>query len=113
MDEASRSLLFARCLGGNRTIDQLDECHRGIVTGAIAALQDAQVTARTGGVARAELIEELADRFLGARARERQTAVRNGVLLGQGDQRLDMTTQFLGFRQGSLDDFVLEPTGLP
>src|SRR5690606_15904869 len=55
--------------GGFRTVDQLDVRHRRIVAGAEPALEDAQVTARTLRVTRAELDEQRPDGFLVAQAR--------------------------------------------
>jgi hypothetical protein len=44
------------------TIHQLDIGHRGLVAGAVAALEDTDVTAGAILVARAKLVEQLADR---------------------------------------------------
>src|SRR5690606_29969350 len=91
-----------------RPVDQLYVGHRRVVAGAEAALEDAQVTARTTGIARAERGEQVAHRFLVAQAREGQATVGDAVGLGQRDQRLGDATQFLRLRQGGLDEFVLE-----
>src|SRR3546814_3236946 len=56
---------------GLRSVDQLHVRHRRMVAVAEAALEDPQVAARAALVARAELDEQLADRFLVAQARER------------------------------------------
>src|SRR3972149_5286597 len=47
----------------------------------------------------------------GAQAGEGQTAVGDRVDLGQSDQRLGNAAQFLGLRQGGLDQLVLEQRG--
>src|SRR5690606_16172049 len=96
---------------GLRTIDQFDVRHRRVVAGAEAALEDAQVAARTAGVARAQGGEQVADRFLVAQAREGEAAVGDAVDLGQGHQRLGDAAQFLGLGQGGLDQLVLEQRG--
>src|SRR5690625_191092 len=86
-------------LGGfldDRTVDQFDVGHGGVVAGAVTALQHTDVTARAFGITRTQLVEELADRLLGAGTAEGQAPVGDAVLLGQGNQRLDMTTQLLG-----------------
>src|SRR5690606_11032669 len=102
----------ARLLGGGfGAVDQLDVRHRGVVAGAEAALQDAQVATRTVLVTRAELGEQVAHGFLVAQAGEGQAAVGDGVDLGQGDPRLGDAAQFLGLRQGGLDQLVLEQRG--
>src|SRR5690606_32671978 len=62
-------------------------------------------------VARAELGEQVAHRFLVAQAGKRQAAIGDAVDLGQGDQRLGDAAQFLGLGQGGLDQFVLEQRG--
>src|SRR5690349_8847032 len=84
----------------DRTINQLDVRHRGVVASAETALQDAQVAALTGGVTLAQVVEQLANSGLRTGTVEGQTAVSYAVFLGQGDQRLGNAAQFLGFRQG-------------
>ena len=59
----------------SRAIHQFDVGHRRIVANAETHLQDAQVAAVTGGVARAEFVEELADDLAVAQAIEGQTAI--------------------------------------
>src|SRR5690606_34848286 len=66
---------------------------------------------RTGRVTRAQDGEQVAHRFLVAQAREGEAAVGDAVDLGQGDQRLGDAAQFLGLRQGGLDQLVLEQRG--
>src|SRR5690606_8621616 len=58
-----------------RPVDELDIGHRCIVAVAEAALDDAQVAARTFAVTRAQVDEQLAHGFLVAQAREGQAAV--------------------------------------
>ncbi len=62
----------------------------------------------TGGVTRAEIVEQLTNDSLGTSTVESQTTISDAVFLSQSDQRLGYATQFLGLRQGSLDQFVLE-----
>ena len=96
-------LLEPRLLGGRRvfsrgdfrTVDQLDEGHRGVVANAEAHLQDADVAARTRVVARADFGEQLLDDFAVTQAGECQALVGQGVALAQGDDRLDDFAQFL------------------
>src|SRR5690606_2742869 len=93
---------------GNRTVNQLDVSHGRIVTSAETALENTQVAALTGGVTRAQVVEQLANDSLRTGTVESQAAVGNAVFLGQGDQRLGNATQFFGLGQGGLDQFVLE-----
>ena len=95
-------------LGNFRTVQQLDQCHRRIVALTEAELQDTGVAARAGRETRAQFREQLGDHVAIAQAGECQTTVGNGVLLGQRDQRLDNFAQFLGLRQGGLDQLVLQ-----
>ena len=90
-------LLSSFYSAANRTIDQLDVRHRSVVASAETALQDAQVAAFTGGVALAQVVEQLANHFFRTSTVESQTAVSQAVCLGQSDQRLSNATQFLAF----------------
>src|SRR5471032_866261 len=83
-----------------RATDQLDIRHRRIVAGTETALEDTQVTAGTLAVTRAQLDEQLADRFLVTQARERKAAIGNTVGLRERDQRLRHAAQFLRLGQG-------------
>jgi len=58
-----------------RAIDQLDVCHRGIITGAVATLEDANITTRSLPVTRRDLGKQLTDHFLVANAIENHTAI--------------------------------------
>ena len=89
-------------------VDEFDVRHRRVVAGAEAALEDAQVAARTGGVTRAEDGEQIADRFLVAQAREREAAVGDAVDLRERDERLRDAAKFFRLRQRGTDQFVLE-----
>lgn len=106
--------LFLLCLGSfydftaDRTINQLDVRHGGVVASAETALQDAQVAARTVGVALAQVVEQLANGSFRTGTVESQATVGDAVFLGQGDQRLGNATQFLGLGQGGFDQFVFE-----
>ncbi|CEE60721.1 conserved hypothetical protein [Xanthomonas citri pv. citri] len=103
--------LLGHFFGNDRTVDQLDIRHRRIVAGTEASLQDAQVAAGTGRVTRAQFDEQLAHGFLVAQASKCQTTIGNAIDLADGDQRLGDATQFLGLRQGGLDQLVLEQRG--
>src|SRR5690606_18779489 len=92
----------------DRTVDQFNVSHRSVVTSAETALKDAQVAAVTGGVALAQIVEQLAHDGFRTGTVEGQTTIGNAVFLGLGDQRLGNATQLLGFRQGSFDQLVLE-----
>src|SRR3954470_20518220 len=81
----SISSLIAR--GGARTIDELDVRHRRGIADAEAALQDARVAALALAITRAELDEELADRDLVAKTREREATIGDTVDLGERDER--------------------------
>ena len=100
LEKRSRSFgnLYRR-FGRFRTIQQLNIRHRRIIANAEAALQDAQISAVAGGEARADFVEQFDDDFAITQAIKGQTAVGQRRLLAEGDQRLDDTAQFLGFRQ--------------
>ena len=76
---------------------QLHICHGRVVAGAVAAFQDSQVAAGAVGEVRAEVVEQFADDFPLAEARERGTAIGDAGDFGQRNQRLGHAPQFLGF----------------
>src|SRR6185437_389347 len=82
-----------------------------IVTGAVAALEDAQIAAGTRAVTGTKFDEQLADRLLVAQTRECEAPIGDAVDLGHGDQGLRHTAQLLGLRQGGADQFVLDQRG--
>jgi hypothetical protein len=114
VDKANTYLLFGCVLDlgfNHRSINQLDVRHRRLVTRAMAALEDAQITTRALLVARAQFGKQLADRGIAAQAGESQTPLGNAVFFRHGDQGLGHTTQFLRLRQGRLDQFLLDQRG--
>src|SRR4029079_18465212 len=74
-----RRLLGGGDRGGLRAVHQLDVRHRRVVARAEAGLEDAQVATRARVVARAELDEQLADRFLVLQAGHGQAAVGDAI----------------------------------
>ena len=59
-----------------RAIDKLDKGHRCLVAGTEAALENANIAARTLAIARTEFAEELADGFLVAQTCKRDASLR-------------------------------------
>src|SRR5690348_11714247 len=55
------AFLFLAAFGLGRTVEELDQRHRGVVALAEAELEDAQIPAVPRLVARAQLVEELHD----------------------------------------------------
>jgi hypothetical protein len=100
--------LFSGNNGGLRAINQLNISHRRVITWAETALHDTQVATWTGFVTRPKLNEQLTDGFFVTQARHGQTAVGHAIDFADGDQRLGHAAEFLGFRQGGADQFVLE-----
>src|SRR6185312_10575756 len=101
-------LVVGRGVRGRGPVEQLDERHRRGVALAEAELQDPQVAPRARLVARAELVEELADDVTVAQAVEREPPVGERRLLGERDQRLGDAAQLLRLRQRRLDRLVRE-----
>jgi hypothetical protein len=91
-----------------RTIEQFDQCHRRIIAYAETEFQDTQIAARTGRETRAQHFEQLRHRATVTQAIEGEAAICQRRLLAQRDQGFDNFTQFFGFRQRGLDDFVLD-----
>ncbi len=67
----------------DRTINQLDVRHGGVVASAETALQDAQVAARTVGVALAQVVEQLANGSFRTGTVESQATVGDAVFLAR------------------------------
>ena len=87
-------------------LNEFHVSHRSIVAIAEAHLQDAGVAALTIGETRGNLIEQLDDNIAVTKTIESQTLVGDGRFLGERDQGLNDTAQFLGLGQGSANSFV-------
>lgn len=81
-----RSSLFGLRLSNFafRTIKQLDEAHRSVVTITETTLQDTQITTITGGETRTQFVEDLDDDVTIAETIEGQTTVGQARLLAEG-----------------------------
>ena len=99
-----RRRLLGRGLLG--PVHQLDVGHGRVVADTKAVLQNAQIAAVAFGITRAQQFEQLDHVLAVAQTIDCQTAIGQGRLLAQGDDRLDHAAQFLGFRYGSFNSFV-------
>ena len=84
-------------------INQLDVCHRGIITRTITALQDTDITSSPFPEPFTQIIEQLADNLPVTQPRKRQPPVCQGGLLAQRDHGFDISPQFLRLGDGGLD----------
>ena len=105
---AGSSLLRCWRLCFNRSVDQHYQRHRRSVASTRPQFQDSHVTARALFESRAEILEQLADHFLVTEATKRQPPIGNAINLGQGYQRLDDASQFLGLGYGGLNRLMSE-----
>src|SRR5690606_39517122 len=87
-----------------RTTDQLNKCHRGIVASAETTLQHTKITTRSLVVTGAQLIEELGYRCIATQARERETTICYRTILDERDQLLSDRTTVVRFLERRFDE---------
>ena len=98
-------------LGIDIAVDQFDDRDRRRVRSADAGLDHAGVTAVAVLVALGQDFEQLGELRVVLQAGMGQTTVRQATLLGEGDQLLDVRTQFLRLGRGRQDLLMLDERG--